>query len=78
MLNTSRVLTINGTSTTTEGEPIASMYCHIDQQSGMRSINNSVISETLYDKHKDIVRADIDAFTAFCREEEDKFLTSES
>jgi len=77
MLNTTKSLTINGTSTTEEGEPIASMYCHIEQN-GMMSENSSIVNNELYEKNKALVRADMDAFTALCREQEDEFLVAES
>ena len=73
MLNTTKTLTINGTSTTEEGEPIASMFCTIEAN-GMTSENSCIINNVLYEKNKDLVRADMDAFTVLCREEEDKFL----
>lgn len=77
MLNTNKTLTINGTSSTAEGETIASMYYHIEKD-GMVSENNSIVNNALYEKNKELVRADMDAFTTLCREEEDKFLTKES
>lgn len=81
MIETSKMLTFTGASVieTTDIEtgvtikvPVATIHYSV-ADSGEFSENVHVSNPELYAQHKDTVRADIDAFRAACRTEEDSF-----
>ena len=72
MLKTTKSVVINGSSRTEVGEIIATMHFSISENGNIQSSDN-VANKTLYQANKDAVRADMDEFTALCREEEDKY-----
>lgn len=72
MLNVKTTMTLNGTSKTDAGELIAVMNCNIDAN-GIISKNTNISNPTLYESNIDVVRADEDEFTAYCRTMEEQF-----
>lgn len=70
MLETLKTTTFNGTSKTTEGQIMVSMYCTIGE-TGIVSSNTNIVNKDLYEANKTEARVDMDAFTELCREEED-------
>lgn len=71
MLKTTKTVTIKGTSSTDEGRIIATMNCTISDNLSMTSSENIADME-LYKANTNLVRADMDAFTAHCRSVEDE------
>lgn len=71
MLKTTQTRTINGSSITEDGMVIATMHCSIDAN-GAISTSENVSNVLLYEANKDIVRADMDEFTTYCRQIEDE------
>ena len=76
MLVTTKATTINGTSKLSTGEVIATMQYSI-KENGKPVSTSAVANEDLYEQNKDLVRADMDEFTAYCRKIEDANTTEE-
>lgn len=70
MLKTSKSITINGTSKLSTGEIVATMHCTIKENGEIVSSDN-IVNKSLYDENKELVRADMDEFTMYCRLIED-------
>lgn len=75
MLNTTKTTTINGTSTTEDNKIIATMHYSLSEN-GSVAVNSNITNKDLYEANKEMVRADIDAFTELCRKEEDEEVTA--
>lgn len=71
MLETTKTITINGTSKSNNNQIIATMYC-VFNENGTISSGSNIINQELYEANKEAVRADIDEFTALYRSDEDK------
>lgn len=74
MLTITKSVTINGTSKNEDGELLATMYYSRDEK-GMISTSTNVQSDSLYELNKTTIRADIDEFNEYCRNNEDEMLS---
>lgn len=72
MLKATRSVVINGTSKLESGEIVATMHFSINENGNIQSSDN-IVNKALYQENKKQIRADMDEFTALCREEEDKY-----
>lgn len=72
MLKATRSVVINGTSKLESGEVVATMHFSINENGNIQSSDN-IVNKVLYQENKKQIRADMDEFTALCREEEDKY-----
>lgn len=72
MLKATRSVVINGASKLESGEIVATMHFSINENGNIQSSDN-IVNKALYQENKKQIRADMDEFTALCREEEDKY-----